>query len=162
MHLRNHFFRGKKIRNAYSKRERERENVCVWVCALARIALLIQHEKRTRRSILSCGLFRHTSFFNIISLKVQFWGKLLNQKSVFFNFLYKLFLKHFSLREKFSEILSQIYLRIHIKLSLFLSWLMTREFSRHIFEKSFKFHPNSPITTKLLPADRQTDGLTWI
>jgi hypothetical protein len=71
--------------------------------ACASIALLIQHA--TRRNIAICGLSGSTIFFDIISQTAQSSEKVVKNKMCF-DFLYNLGLKHFSLREEFSAILS--------------------------------------------------------
>jgi hypothetical protein len=96
---RNHCCRGKEINTTY---------FCVgaWAYARARVALLIQHERRMCRIILS----------SVASLAPPHFGKkkLLTLKCVL-DFLYNFYLKHFSTRW------SQMWKRLHEKHPLFFS-----------------------------------------
>jgi len=107
---RNHCCRGKPMSVTYCK--------CVFV------ALGFQHAKRMHRIILwhtyvwPVWLYR---IFPTLSQKRHDYPKKKLPNIRFFNYLYKLCLKHFSFQEEFSEILLKMYIGLREKCPLFLS-----------------------------------------
>jgi hypothetical protein len=59
--------------------------------------------------------------------------KKVTKQNVYFDFLYKFYLKHFSFLEEFGEILSKMQKRLHVKYPLFLSDFKDTWMSRVIF-----------------------------
>jgi hypothetical protein len=76
------------------------------------VAVGIQHVMRTRH-IVFCGVSGSKIFFHIVSYTVRGEKKAMN--IIYFDFLYKLCLKHFSLCEELSEIRSKPYFGSQVK-----------------------------------------------
>ena len=103
-----------------------------------------------------CRIFR-----NYLKKRHDFWKKkiVVHKKHVFW-FLDVFYLKHFSNREEFSEILLKMYIGLHAKYPLFLSafkqtWIFLNKFSENPpISNSVKIRL---VGAELFHADRQTD-----
>jgi hypothetical protein len=145
---------------------RSRNHCCHWkelsitYSECVSVALVIQHEMRMRRIILSYVACLALLYFSTLSHKRHDFRKKGIKHKMCFNFLYNFCLKHFSFYEEFSEI-SQMYEGIHVKYPIFLSdfneiWV----FFQQIFEKysNIQFHEKSVEweTSCSMRKDRQT------
>jgi hypothetical protein len=88
------------------------------------VALVIQHAQRMRRIVLSpvaCPAL--PQYFSTLSDKRHDFQEKKNgfEHKMCFDFLYKFCLKHFSLYEEFSDILSLMSIGLHVKYPSFLS-----------------------------------------
>jgi hypothetical protein len=73
------------------------------------------------------------------------------------DFLYNIYLKHFSFYEAFNDMLSQIYIGLYVKYSLFLSdFNQTSVFSTDFFKNAqiINFIKISPVTAEMFHAGR--------
>ena len=113
------------------------------------------------RHIAISALPPSTIFFHIISQTARFSReKSYWTQNVCFDFLYKFYLKHFSLYEELNEIWSQMDVGLQVKYPLFLSdFNETCIFLRHIFEKRLNMKLREPrhVGAELFLVDRQTD-----
>ena len=73
------------------------------------------------RHIIFCGLPDSTLLFYIISQTARIFEKSYWIWNACFDFIYKFYVKHFSLQEELSEIDKKMYIRSHVKYPLFLS-----------------------------------------
>ena len=66
-------------------------------------------------------------------------------ENVCFDFLYNVYLQHFSFWEELSEIWLKMYIGLHVKYRYFCSILVKLEYSLQIFEKcsNMKYHENA-------------------
>ena len=101
-------------------------------------------------------------YFSTLSHKQQDFRKKDTEHKMCLAFLYRLNLKHFSFKEEFSEILSQMWERLHVKYPLFLSRCNETE-NLGQFSKTSQlssFIKIRSVGAKLFYADGQTDEQT--
>jgi hypothetical protein len=91
------------------------------------VALVIQRAMRMRHIFYN--------IFHVISLRARFSKNSHWTQNVCFDFLYDLYLKHFSFWEEMSEILLKMYIGVHVKCRLLLAdcnetWIFSRGFRK--------------------------------
>jgi hypothetical protein len=109
-----------------------------------------------KQCIVMCGLPGSTIFLNIISQMARFLEKSLLQIKCVFLFCLQICLKHFSLWEEFSEVLSSMYIGVRVKYRYSCQVVVKLEFSRQIFERSWniKFRENPHSGSRVVRCGR--------
>jgi hypothetical protein len=140
---RNRCCRGKAV--LYILRQRETERVCVCVC----VVLVIQHAKRMRRVIVSCGLSGCTTFFDNISSGTIIGKKVIEHK-ICFDFLYNFAwsTSHSENSARYCHKCKNVFM-LSTRYSCHI--LIKLEFSGQIFRRKLKSIENSSSGSRVVP-----------
>ena len=91
---------------------------CACVRACVRVTLFIQQLTRMRQIVTQFMAFLPRPHFSTLSQKWHYFRKKIFEYKMCFDFLYNFCLKHFSLCEELTEILSYMWKSLHVKYPL--------------------------------------------